>query len=87
MLFNKEDFQPTFEINLVVKDALGNPTRQRKNHMSNNGYGIWEFWAKYQGKPKRHKKKIKNIQEGSRKGGQNKPPRTSRPSEPLVGQG
>lgn len=90
-MFNKtsvnEEFTPQYEIDLCVRNSLGEVTKKRKSHISNDGYGIWEFWSKYQGKPKRHKKTVKNISEGKSKGGQNKPPRTSRPSEPLPGQG
>lgn len=55
----KEEFQPTFEIDLVIRDSLGRPTKQRKSHVSNDGFGIYEFFQRYQGKPKRKKNKAK----------------------------
>lgn len=56
-LNSKEEFSPTFEISVVVRDSLGNPTRKRKEFRSDNGYDIWEFFNRYQGKPKKRKKK------------------------------
>lgn len=57
--FQNEEFTPTFEISLVVKDSLGIPTGKRRSLKASDGDAIWEFWSRYQGKPKRHKKTSK----------------------------
>ena len=50
----------SFEINLVVRDAEGNPTGQRKSLATNDSNKLYDFWMKYQGKPrKKNKNKTK----------------------------
>lgn len=46
----------TIEINLIVKDADGNPTNERRTAVFDNGDELSSFWSKYQGRPKRKKK-------------------------------
>jgi len=47
------DFSPLFELDIVVKDAMGNPTKKRKSCVSDSAEDIWKFWMRHQGKPKR----------------------------------
>ena len=53
--FQNKEFTPTFEISLVVKDSLGRPTGRRRSLKASDGNAIYEFWSRFQGKPKRHK--------------------------------
>jgi len=46
-----------FELVLCVKDAQGNPTGQRKVLRSDDAGAISDFYLKYQGKPRRNKRR------------------------------
>ena len=51
------DFDKSFEIDLVIKDAAGNPTKRRRSYVSDSAYKVWQFWMRNQGKPKRKRGK------------------------------
>ncbi len=57
-MFQKEDTK-LFEIDLVIKDSQGNPTNKRRSFSSDDASRIWEFWMRYQGKPKKRRRKTK----------------------------
>jgi hypothetical protein len=61
-MFN-DYYSDEFEINLVVRDSNGNPTGKRKSFSTNDPYKLWVFFNRFQGRPKRKKKKVKNIKE------------------------
>lgn len=58
---NQPKKSPTFELDLIVKDAKGNPTNMRKSIQTDSPRKLCQFWHRYQGKPKRRKKKSKNL--------------------------
>ena len=51
-----KEWKPTFEINLAVKDAKGNPTNRRKHFITNDPIKLSDFFLRHQGKPKKKKK-------------------------------
>ena len=56
-MFNQEPADKAFEISLIVRDSEGNPTDKRRSYSSDNPYKIWQFFNRFQGKPKRKKKR------------------------------
>jgi hypothetical protein len=60
----QEVFVPTFEINLVVRNALGVPTGGRKEFSTNSPDSLFAFWMRHQGKPKRKKKSVEKLPNG-----------------------
>lgn len=56
---NDEQIDPMFSINLAVRDQNGNPTGQVKEFGTDDPYKLWVFFNRFQGKPKRKKKKVK----------------------------
>ena len=59
-MFDKTAGDKTFEVSLVIKDADGNPTNQRKSFASDDPVKVWQFFNRFQGKPKRKKRKDKS---------------------------
>lgn len=55
-----------FGLTLNVKDKEGNPTGETKSIDTNDSGELWEFWTKYQGKPKR--RRTTNKRKRRRKG-------------------
>ena len=54
-LSNDQDYD--FELTLCVRDHTGNPTGQKKTYSTDSGYKLWSFLNRFQGRPKRRKKK------------------------------
>ena len=55
-----------FEISLIVRDALGNPTRKKKSYASDDAFEIWRFWMRNKGRPKRKKGKVPTAKEADK---------------------
>ena len=54
--FSDSPEKPRLEIDLIVRDAHGQPTEKRKEFKSTDGHSLWEFWMRHQGRPNRKKK-------------------------------
>ncbi len=53
----------TFEIVLMIKDSKGNPTNRTKRYRTDSAFKLFQFWMRYQGKPKhRYRKANKQDQ-------------------------
>lgn len=50
-----------FELELVVRDAKGNPTKTKKKIVADSGDEISSFWSRYQGKKKFKKKNKEKL--------------------------
>ncbi len=50
---NQDNWRPTFELSLVVRDAKGNDTGKRKDFSTNSAYKLGEFFDKNQTRPKK----------------------------------
>lgn len=42
-----------FELNLIVKNAQGQPTGVRRSIATDNAAQLWSFWMRHQGRPHR----------------------------------
>lgn len=51
-----QEWTPTFEISLVIRDAKGNPTGRRKEYSSSRASDISNFWVKNNSQPTKKKK-------------------------------
>lgn len=56
-MFNNYD-NCSYSINLIVRDQNGNPIGKKEYH-TDDAYKLWVFYNRFQGKPKRKKKKAK----------------------------
>ena len=61
----KEDFIPTFEIELEIKDSQGRPTGKRKTFSTSDPYKLSEFYLRHQGKPKKRHVKAASAKEAT----------------------
>ena len=56
---------PAFELVVAVRDSVGEPTGKLKSYTTDSPMKLWQFYMRYQGKPKR-KRKDKGV-EGDKK--------------------
>jgi len=65
----KLEFQPkptsSFEIVLVNRNALGEPTGSTRTYKSDNAYDLSQFYLRHKGKPKNKKKKTTKKDEAA----------------------
>lgn len=60
---NKLDFygntesDKSYEIDLEIRNAKGEPTGTRKSFKTDDPVKLWEFWMRNQGRPKKKRKK------------------------------
>jgi len=52
----ESDYEPTFELTLLVRDSQGNPTSKKKTFKGDSAEDLWKFYMNNKGKP-RHKKR------------------------------
>lgn len=55
-----DEYNNTFEINLVVRNAQGHPTSKRKSYSTDSAEELWKFFMRNQGTPKKYPKKNRN---------------------------
>jgi len=55
-MINFEEYvSKPFEISLVVRNALGQPTGRRRTYATDSPYKLWQFYMRHRGKPRRKK--------------------------------
>ncbi len=55
--FNEDNIKHSFEISLVLRDHMGKPTGKRKEFATDDANKLHEFFQRFQGKPKKRRKK------------------------------
>lgn len=55
--FQGSTSNPSFEIELCVRNPEGQPTGRTKSLSTDDPHKLWEFWNRHRGRPRRKKKK------------------------------